>query len=71
MMLWHGVGTPKAETEGQSHRCSYATSHKVITSYRLPNNSCFAFISTVLCIKLIQSSFYHYCKCFENKTALN
>ncbi len=43
--VWSWVGTPKAENEGQSYRCSYATPHKVITSYRLPNKGCFAFIS--------------------------
>ncbi len=35
----------KAETEGQSRRCSYATPHEVITSYRLPDKGCFVFIS--------------------------
>ncbi len=39
-----GVPTPKAETEGRSHRCSYATPHKVITTYGLPDKGCFAFI---------------------------
>ncbi len=36
---------PKDETEGRSHRCSYATPYEVITSYRLPDKGCFAFIS--------------------------
>ncbi len=29
--------TSKAETEGQTRMCFYATLHKVITSYRLPD----------------------------------
>ncbi len=43
--VWSCIGTPKAETEGPCHMCSYATPHEVIPSYRLPDKSCFAFIS--------------------------
>ncbi len=43
--VWSGVGTPKAYTKGQSRRCSYATPHEVVTSYKLPDKGCFAFIS--------------------------
>ncbi len=43
--MWSGIGTPKAETEGRSCSCSYATQHKVITAYRLPDKGCLAFIS--------------------------
>ncbi len=39
------MGIPKAETKGRSHRCPYTTPHEVITSYRLPDKGCFAFIS--------------------------
>ncbi len=51
--VWSGVGIPKAETEGRSHRCFYATPHTVITSYRLPDKGCFAFTS---------HCFMQYCK---------
>ncbi len=43
--MWSGVGIPKTETKGRSHRCCYATPHELITSYRLPNKKYFAFIS--------------------------
>ncbi len=38
------VGTPKAETKVGSGRCSYTIPHKMITSCRLPDKGCFAFI---------------------------
>ncbi len=43
--VWSGIRIPKAETKGRSRRCSYATPHEVITSYRCPDKECFAFIS--------------------------
>ncbi len=59
--VWSGAGTPKADLEGRSHMCSYATPHDVITSYRLPDKCCLVFISycfkyqvdTKLCISLL------------------
>ncbi len=56
--MWSGVGISKAETEGRSRRCSYATPHEVITSYRLLDKGCFAFISHCLMSDCKDSTFF-------------
>ncbi len=64
--MWSGVGIPKAETEGRSRRCSYATPHEVITSYRLPDKGCFAFISHCFMIDCKISTFFHFVSVWDD-----
>ncbi len=65
--MWSGVGTPKAETEGRSHRCSYATPHEVITSYRLPDKGCLAFISHCFLWAIAKlAHFFHFVSVWDN-----
>ncbi len=54
------MGIPKAGIEGQSHKCSYATPYEVITSYRLPDKGCFAFISHCFISDCKVSTFFHF-----------
>ncbi len=64
--MWSGVGIPKAETEGRSRRCSYATPHKVITSYRLSDKGCFAFISHCFISDCKISTFFHFVSVWDD-----
>ncbi len=52
--VWSGIGTPVALIFGLSLRCSYATPHSVITSYRSPDSGGFALICWLVCIKNVQ-----------------
>ncbi len=64
--VWSGVGIPKAETEGRIHMCSYATPHEEITSYRLPDKGCFAFISHCFMSDCKISTFFHFVSVWDD-----
>ncbi len=58
--VWSGIGIPKAETEGRSRRCSYATPQEVISSCRLSDKGRFAFISHCFKNDCKVSAFFHF-----------
>ncbi len=64
--VWSGIGIRKAETEGQSCRCSYATPHEMITSSRLPDKGCLAFISHYFMSDCKISTFFHFVSVWDD-----
>ncbi len=55
-----------AETERRSCRCSYVTPHEVITSCRLPDKWCFAFISHCFMSDCKVSTFFHFISVWDD-----